>query len=323
VPAIASCREPTQVLIEARTNLAYRAGLVTSFTVGGPGETEGAGPTTESRDPWGADGFVGSLTVVPSSADDARLSVRLVLGVDRDARSCTPPDFKGCIIARRSLRYTPHERLRLPIALYAQCKDVPCDAASTCNVLGQCVAAEVDAATCETDRGCLVPGDPSSGDLGPGDGGGPVLMDGAIIDGPVAADTGGDTSSPGDAGDGSVDAPNDAPNDAAGSLGKIECAGVTCDKAAGQVCCFDPVLQTGRCATAALGCGSAQNPEYTVQCDGAEDCGLNSSCCVTTNNFFCYAGPTCMGFPRVCHSTNTCPTGGCTGTMGGHYKVCQ
>ena len=80
ITTASSCREATSVVIEARTNLAYRAGLVTSFTVGGPGETERSEATTESRDPWAADGFVGSLVVVPGSSDDARLSVRVVLG---------------------------------------------------------------------------------------------------------------------------------------------------------------------------------------------------------------------------------------------------
>ena len=152
---VSSCQDATQIVVEARTNLVYRGGLVVAFTVGSPGETEHADPTTEWRDGWAADGVIGSLAVVPGSGKDGALGVKLVMGVDRDARSCTPPEYRGCIVARRLLHYTPHSRLRLPVTLYAQCKNVLCNEASTCNVLGQCVPAQVDQGTCGGAEGCV------------------------------------------------------------------------------------------------------------------------------------------------------------------------
>ena len=64
----ASCQEPTRIVIEARTNVAHKPGYVTSFTVGPHASLEGATPTTETREPWGEDGFVGSLVVVPGAS---------------------------------------------------------------------------------------------------------------------------------------------------------------------------------------------------------------------------------------------------------------
>ncbi len=165
--AIASCRDATQVVIEARTNVAHRAGLVTAFTVGLPETVENAPSTTETNEPWGPDGFIGSLVSIPGGEKDGPLAVKLVMGVNREARDCLPPKYEGCIVARRKLRYLPHERLRLPIALYAQCEGVPCDQDTTCNALGQCVSASVDPNACTTPEGCTVPGDLPPDDVTP------------------------------------------------------------------------------------------------------------------------------------------------------------
>ncbi len=56
---------------------------------------------------------------------------------------CDPKGDPDCIVARRRLRYVPHARLPLPIALRAACLGVPCDEKTTC-VLGACVSAEFD-----------------------------------------------------------------------------------------------------------------------------------------------------------------------------------
>lgn len=304
---VASCREATSVVIEARTNLPYRAGLFTSFTVGGPGETERAEATTESRDPWGGDGFVGSLVVVPGSSDDAQLSVRVVLGVDRDARTCAPPKYDGCIVARRLLRYTPHERLRLPITLDADCKNVPCDAASTC-AKGACVSAEVDLSSCTSDRGCVVPD--------------------RVVDPPAPIDGGPDGSTEGGsdaaADQTSQDAISDAPMDAAsdgGSPGKVDCRTSTCAlQGPTPVCCYDRPSKTGTCVPMVTIC-PAGPPTFTITCDGPEDCPGTKCCAVNPDDLVCLAD--CGIYLEVCHSTGTCKTGACTGTFIDYYRFCQ
>src|ERR1043165_9119308 len=119
--AVAICRDPTEVLVETHTNVPYKEGIDTAFTVGSVGDTETAFSTTETRDPWGPDGFVGSLVVVPESSKDASGWVKLVVGVTGDPQDCSISKPDGCIFARRTLRYVPHPRLRLPMALYAEC----------------------------------------------------------------------------------------------------------------------------------------------------------------------------------------------------------
>lgn len=309
-----SCRDATTVLVEARTNLAYRGGLVVSFTVGAPGETEGGDITTESRDAWGPDGFIGSLAVVPGSADDASLAVRVVLGVDREARECKPPDYRGCIVTRRRLRYTPHERLRLPVTLYAQCKDVPCDASSTCNLLGQCVDAQVAPSTCSGDEGCTLVGDPQRP--------GPPPPADASVDVTDAPTDAGASDGRADA-DARADATTDAADSGttAGTPGVFDCPPTTC--ATGQKCCYDAMSGTGYCESPATACvlpGGSFG--ITVTCDGNEDCGVGQLCCAAAGYTMACAS-SCGPYAVVCHSTNHCDAKQCTGLFGGHYKYCQ
>lgn len=152
-----SCKDPTEIVVDVHTNVAFRPDLVTSFTVGARGDTESAFPTTEIRTPYGADGDVGSLVVIPGGAKDATVSIKVVMGIGREARDCSIANAAGCIIARRTLRYVPHTRLELPISLFTQCVGVPCDADTTCNILGQCVPATIPPEACAGEV-CDVPG---------------------------------------------------------------------------------------------------------------------------------------------------------------------
>ncbi len=315
---IVSCRGATEIFVEARTNIAFRDGLVTTFTVGGPGETEGLAPTTESREPWGDDGFVGSLAVVPNSGSDGRLFVKVVLGIDRAATSCQPPRYAGCIVARRVLSYAPHERLRLPISLYAACKDVPCDAASTCNVLGQCVSAAVDPTTCSGAAGCTTPGDPSL----------PIGTD-ASADGPgqdaLASDAADEAAS---------DAANDAPGDAADASAedggstpptprRVDCKSASCNLLLGETCCFDESQGTGTCLPAGVTCARGGSTSV-ISCDGDEDCNPGVLCCfVGSGAGMECGGASCGPYTPVCHSTHSCAVGRCTGLGLGYYRTCQ
>lgn len=334
-----SCREPTQVSVEARTNVVYRPGLVVAFTVGSPGQTETSEPTTDTREAWSEDGFVGSLTVVPATGDTASLSVKLVLGIDRATEACAPPKYEGCIVARRRLRYSPHERLRLPVMLYAQCKDVPCDADTTCNALGQCVSAEVD---CSADNTCTL-----EGELGI-DGGPPISeLDAAPTDGAPSSDedaapTDGSTpdedASPNDAGDpGDATTDPDAPIDGGseddggpgddggtpgegGTPGFVMCPGTPggrCD-AVGSKCCYSTSMQSGTCVPIEEPCPAVSVP---LLCDGHEDCG-GSHCCAHSGGTSCLAG--CgLGPIEVCQWSGACLLGGtCSGKAYG-LRTCQ
>jgi hypothetical protein len=297
--AMASCKEATQIVVEARTNVTYRAGIVTSFTVGSPGQTERAEATTETSEAWQGS-TIGTLVVVPGSADDAALSVKLVMGVARNARECVAPDYRGCIVARRRLRYAPNEKLTLPITLYAQCQDVPCDELSTCSVLGQCVPIEPSC----VDGSCELPGEANV------DGG--VSID-AAIDGAVESSV--NDAGATDAESGATDASGGDASDGGGTPYKIDCGTTTC--MAPLTCCFDPVKMQGTCATTASCAGI-----YTIHCDGNEDCPNNQHCCAGSNVTDC--ADSCGGYPEVCHSGLACPgVQACSGLHGGYYRTCQ
>jgi hypothetical protein len=315
-----NCREPTSILIEAQTNVVYRQGIVTSFTVGKPGTTENAEPTTESTDPWGASGVIGSLVVVPETSDDAVVSIKLVMGVGgHDPRQCTGTNPTGCIFARRRLRYTAHEQLRLPISLYARCEGVPCDALTTCNYLGACVISEIDPSTCATPSGCHPAEDPPRASTNADSGTDATL---------TTSDSSDDRSSPpiGDAATDRSDAKDGAP---IVTPGTIDCRTVQCSLPQEQ-CCYNPLTQTGSCMTVTANCPAGN---ANVRCDGDEDCpsmgGAPPMACCAVNSSYVVCEPrsTCLGSGLIlCHSTNICPLtdppSACTGQAHNYYSSC-
>ena len=176
---LVGCRTPTQVTVELSTDLACPdpgggAALAelngATVTVGAPGQIEGKATTgsTEACDPAGDDLHrIGSIVVVPSDEDDAELGVKVVAGIgESSAESCIESNrYAGCIVARRALRFVPHEPLYLPIVLRYECIDRPCSPTTTC-VRGECVSALV-----EDPSICVTPGACSEDSLGGGDGG--------------------------------------------------------------------------------------------------------------------------------------------------------
>jgi hypothetical protein len=319
------CKEPTQVTIDARTDVPYRAGVAATFTVGAPGRIEGADPTTESRAPWGSDGRVGTLVVIPAGANDAELAVKLVLAIGRDPRECSAVDSRACIVARRRLRYVPSTPLRLPIVLYSRCEGVPCAADTTCNYLGQCVSAEVDAASCTSAEGCLAPGDPPR--AGAADGG---VTDDADATGRDAADDGATADGGVDASSG--DAAADGGGTPGGTPGYVACTGaVSSDGKAGsckvpeQECCIEPGF-SGQCVRATgAPCPVVGMSQLLAGCDGREDCG-GQTCCAVTNgeSGFLRCAASCDNGAEVCHSDGVCATGACTGVVpGSQYRTCR
>ncbi len=351
-----ACQVPTQVLIEVRTDVAYRPGIVTSFTVGAtPADVETSELTTESSEPWGADGRIGTLATVPrSSAEDGRISVKIVMGIRRAARECKPPLYEGCIVARRALYYVPNELLRLPISLYANCEGVPCDQASTCNALGQCVSSEVDLRSCTELGNCALIADQSPDGAAPlPDASFPPLEDGGMskpdadasyedamspvdasdASGEDASDasdaSGGDASDASDASGRDASDASDDGSDSGSSPGpsskQIDCPGATnntCDKlaGAGQKCCYSVATMTGECIAATATCSA-----HEIQCDDNTDCPDGESCCVSTDErFVCVAGGCTQNYRPVCHVTQTCIASMCSQFygVGAYYRAC-
>jgi N-acetylneuraminic acid mutarotase len=158
VAAVSSnCRTATAITVDVTTDVDCPRISDTTIAVAPPGAIDGRDPAAATR--GCASGHIGSLVVTPSGADDDILGLRVVAGLDgKSAEQCARDGFVGgCIVARRALRYLPHESLRVPVVLRAACRDVVCPAQGgqlmTC-VDGACVPATIgDPSACEG-NGC-------------------------------------------------------------------------------------------------------------------------------------------------------------------------
>lgn len=285
--AVASCREPTQVTIEVRTDVPCSLVQKTTITVGAPLDTEEDAAPTAVTSACEA-GLVGSLVTVPATSKSARLAVRVVTGVDRDATQCSAADkYKGCIVARRRLAYVAHTPLFVPVFMNLSCKDVPCDVRSTCNRLGQCVPADVAADECSRPGGCTV-----TGDVPPADAGADATV--------PAIDGGADALA-----DRQADAPRDgARGDASdgGSFGAgyIQCgAGAPAGCQIPNHCCLDVITGTGACVSQQIACLTGGN-DVDIHCDGPNDCPQAGQVCCFTQGF----GSSCVTGPGNCIAPN-------------------
>ncbi len=185
--ALTRCAAPTQVRVTVRTDECV-AGATTTITLGVLGgiETKEPGSSSSRCD---ATGRVGQLVIQPSGAKDAELGFKVVTGVTGSAERCVAPDYRGCVVARRALRFLPHEDLEVVVDMRRACLDNPCDPSSTC-VKGVCMSARIaDPSVCRSGAPCgeeaLVPARE--------DGGAPV-------DGGADATSPGDGATPGEGG---------------------------------------------------------------------------------------------------------------------------
>jgi hypothetical protein len=167
--ALVGCKDPTQILLDVRTDLPCSAARGTGIAAGAPGTVERAPFAVESRD-CSEGGAIGTLVVTPESSNDADVGFRVVLGVDVDSSACTADNgYKGCIVQRRQVRYLPHTPIQLPFDMLRVCKGVPCDEQSTCASSGVCIPSRIpDPEECVPPKRCYPPGDPGGS---PPDGG--------------------------------------------------------------------------------------------------------------------------------------------------------
>ena len=277
------CRDATQVTVEI--TLAKRA---TCAETNGTAITVGTDPlstqqrvvdefvTATTMSCTEATHQIGTLVVTPGSG---HASIVVVVAYDKAIApsSCKPPLFKGCIVARRQFTFSDHQGLHLPITIDPDCKDVPCDAFSTCRT-GRCFSSDVSC----TDDSCLEPG---------------ALRDGGtnddaavIVDGSSTSPDG--ASPPVDGGtDGTMDGSLDAPDDGTlvtdgppgfdatpgGSMGcngggTLVCSGVMCG-GQGQACC-GVSASTAVCNPGFATCGAGM----TRYCCTSSDCANGHTC---------------------------------------------
>jgi hypothetical protein len=216
--------------------------------------------TTTTTQCDAATGEIGTLVVTPSGDSGA---VTVVVGYARNPIDCVPPLFEGCIVARRRFTFIESRPLQIPIVIDPDCKNVPCDALSTCS-RGVCFDAEVDCAGGE----CEKPGEQLDG--APDD-------DAAVV-----------PDAPQPARDGAPDAPTDGPVPEGGpDAGDAPyCMGTTlmCRPYSSgapttppyQVCteCCDRAGQAGRCG----GGPPCYTGGYVRYCCLDGDCGLGRTC---------------------------------------------
>lgn len=285
------CRDATQVTVDISLTKAAKCTETngTAITVGvDPGGTEDrvaheyVTAATQACD--ATSGEIGTLVLTPSGS--GRASVIVVVSYDKSvtAASCKPPLFKGCIVARRQFSFTDHRHLTMPITIDPNCKDVPCDAFSTCRT-GKCFPSD---AACNGDA-CSEPGDPGDGGTAvdgqvvPDTG---VPVDGAGVDGEATDGSGGtDGSVSFDSGtEGGVDAMTDAPlpntrctppgGDGTLVCGNMSCSGATnycCGSNADTATCSQTpcVASASRFCCGAMDCGGAACPSAVVAGNGA------------------------------------------------------
>lgn len=157
-PAAMSCRGATQITLHLSTDLDCSnpaAWQGVAVYVGSPGadvETKAATLTTTACN---GDRTIGTVVVTPSGANDDDVGVRVVAGVTTKPEDCATNDYAGCIVSRRTIRFTPHSNLDVDVALDGTCLGISCDAFHSC-ALGSCVEATVGN-TGPADAGILGP----------------------------------------------------------------------------------------------------------------------------------------------------------------------
>ncbi|MFI5300949.1 MAG: hypothetical protein ACHREM_22940, partial [Polyangiales bacterium] len=104
-------------------------------------DVETKAPTLTTLD-CNADRTIGTLVVTPSGANDEDVGIRVVAGVTTKPEDCAANGYVGCVVARRTVRFTPHSSIDVDVALDGQCEGISCDAFHSC-ALGSCIEATV------------------------------------------------------------------------------------------------------------------------------------------------------------------------------------
>lgn len=260
-----ACLDPTQITLDVTTNVPCAQSNGVGFTGGLPGSVERIAPSTVTMSCSGS--TIGTLVSTPKGDKDSAAAFVIVQGIDRPASECAAAGFKGCIVARRILRYLAHTPLHLPVAMRLVCKDVACDEFQTCAKSGKCVSAEIpDPESCPNGV-CVPPGDEDGPDAptdgGPGDASGDTSsdVDGSKTDG-----------APTDSG---TDAPPPPPP------GTLYCP-PTGGCATGTKCCWkrQSAISQGVCIPDAQPCPGAA-ADVPMQCNRKSDCSGAQYCCAS------------------------------------------
>jgi len=142
--SLLACKNPTEILLDVRTDVACGAGASwkgVAIYVGQPGddlETKQPTLVTRSCDP--SSGEIGTLVITPSGGKDDLVGIKVVAGITRNPEDCAAAHYDGCIVERRSVRYSPSSTLNVVVDLPKVCTGVGCEGGRTC-VAGACIDA--------------------------------------------------------------------------------------------------------------------------------------------------------------------------------------
>lgn len=139
-----ACLAPTQITLHVMTDVdcAVVAKNGTAIYSGDP-NVEPVVTSTSACTVQPALNDIGTLVLAPSGSRDDRITVAVVMAVEGEGRSedCAGRGYQGCVLAKRRVRYVPHEPLQMPVEMSLQCKGVVCDPDETC-FRGACIDAE-------------------------------------------------------------------------------------------------------------------------------------------------------------------------------------
>jgi hypothetical protein len=119
---LVGCRTPTQITVELSTTVPCSSSPITTLQVGSPADVDNRDPVLRTAD-CHASGHIGTITIVPSGADDASFALKVLLAHGgRTIEDCRLAELESgslshCIISKRELKFQPHSELSVPIEL--------------------------------------------------------------------------------------------------------------------------------------------------------------------------------------------------------------
>ncbi len=276
---VASCREPTQMVVSFKTNACGDApdlGIVTAPSLQEAQRRVAGGELTTTQTACVAPSMLGTLTLTPGGESGGTVVAVLALRGKRPEDCLRDPSVAGCITSRRRFAFLAHTPLAIEISLDLDCEGKACDAFTTCS-RGSCVDARVE---CESNGTCSEPGHSLDGGLLPD---APPLPEAGPIPLP----------------DGSL------PLD--GSTPDLCPARKTCRNGLGcastELCCL--LSDPGTSCSGSSGGGSCA---VKGCCASDVPCPAGSECCAEVGQTTCVPGTACTA-PRLCATGTDCRAG--------------
>jgi hypothetical protein len=294
--SLVDCAAPTQIVVEVYSDACPGGPSAAGETINQTGIAVGTAADIDNKSPAAFRDScehppgVGTLTIYPSGSSDAEVAIKVIAGVGMvGPEQCRAPEYAGCILHRRVMRFVPNTTQRVTVRLSLACLNRVCAPGSTCDN-GVCKA--------ETD---ILPDGGTRADAATTEAG---LADGAVLPMDAGADAcaqcNGTCTSTGCA----VDCKSKVCNPADDCSPTLPCT-ITCD---GTGHCNDIRCNTN--STCTVNCGNAKSScnkvtcnaaTCVVKCDGANSCAGDGGISLDASTS---ASLTCSG-------DNACGTASC------------